>query len=106
MLTGWNEYDAAVHVLEDDLIRERTERHILRTDPRGIRFDALLEESSGWSHGDRLMVLAALDLWNGRAVQVDDTYCLRALCGSLEFDHIERVLDGVRILCNQPIGGE
>lgn len=102
MRTGWSEFDAAVHVLRDPLIAAHTGQFISFTPP-GIRFDLLLEDSMRWSHGERLLVLAALDLWNGGAQQLGEPYGWRELANTLAFEHVERVFDAVRILCGHPV---
>lgn len=102
MATGWNEYDAAAHVLTDPLIAHRTAAYISEQPP-GIEFDALLEISKLWSHGEQLLVLAALDLWNGQAHKLDDTFGLRTFVDTLSTDHVQRVIDGMRILARMEV---
>ena len=99
-MSGWNELDAAVHVLSDPLIRDRCERFVSF---QGVEWDDLLSASEHWSHGERLLVLAALDLWNGRAHELDEQFGLRRLVSTLDAVRLERVIEGVRILCGQAV---
>jgi hypothetical protein len=99
-LTGWSEYDAAVHVLTAPQLDVRTARFI---GERSIAFDELLETSHTWSHGERLLVEAALDLWNGKAHEVNPYFGLRELVDTLDVDNLQRVIDGVLILAKLPV---
>jgi hypothetical protein len=100
--TGWNEFDAAVHVLRDPLIEARTAAYI-REEPPHIMFDELLEISKLWSHGEQLLVLAALDLWNGQGHQQYKSFGLRRFVDTLSTDHVQRVIDGMRILARMDL---
>lgn len=101
--TGWREFDAAAHVLRDPLIAHRTSPFIPANHPSGIGFDELLKDVyPTMRHGEQLLVVAALDLWNGRGTEVMSDFGLRKLVGTLSpSEHWLRVVEGMQIL-----GGE
>jgi hypothetical protein len=98
--SGWNEFDACVHVLSaNETVWRRVEQHVRLDHPFGVEWDAILDGPFyGLSNGEQLLVLAALDLWNGRATEIRSTFGLRALVNGLDSKYVDRVLDGMRIL--------
>lgn len=103
VLTGWNEFDAAVHVLDDPLIAARTAPFVRDQPPAGIEFDRLLEACGAWSYGERLLVCAAVELWNGRGGEAAEqigvhSVGLRRLADHLDEDRLRSVIDGLLIL--------
>lgn len=100
VLTGWAEFDAAAHVLTDPLIARRTSAFVAYDPPR-IDFDELLQASESWSPGERLLVLAALDLGDGRAHELEEQYGLRQLINTLTTEHVQRVLEGALLLVRE-----
>lgn len=103
-MSAWREFDAAVHVLEDPLIWERCEPFVKRSltgHPMGIEFEALLDGPFPmFGYSEQRLVLAALDLWNARATEIDPQFGLRMLVGTLSQEHVRRIVVGMAILGN------
>lgn len=98
-MSAWREFDAAGWVLSAPLIASRTVPFVSSQHETGfpLDWDGLVEASGSWSSGERLMVRAALDLWNGA-----EPVGLRELVGVLDPPNLQRVLEGVLILAGSP----
>lgn len=75
-MIGWDEYDAAKHLLTAPFIADRTAPFIKERDFEWI---PLFERSLDWSSTEQMFVQAAFDLWSGgrelvgrRNVRLDD----------------------------------
>ena len=83
------EYAAAAHILTAPILRNRTEP-LLDPGRQSIDFDALLLHSETWSRGEKLLVKAALDMWNGCGEAT-----LGELISTLDSENLNRVLHAV-----------
>lgn len=90
-VTGWGEWDGAVHLLSAPCITALTAPYI-DVDAQEVRWHELIETSRPWSTGERLLVDAALDLWNA-----DAGVNLYELVNRLDRDNFTRVLDAMRL---------
>lgn len=89
-MTGWNEYDAARHILEAPSIADRTKPFI---EERGFDWDGLLAAYSSWSSGEQILVDAAMVFWNTH----NDKGVLGRALWTLDTDNLARVLEAALI---------
>lgn len=85
------EHAAVLTVLTDPLVWGRVQD--LVSDRGEVDWAALARRSAKWSTGERLLVRAAHDLWNGNT-----RVGLRELCDTLGASHLARVLEAVEVL--------
>jgi len=62
--TGWSEWDSVVYLLGCPILRAKKAVRFVELEALSIDWDGLEEASAAWSHGERLMVALARDLWN------------------------------------------
>ena len=62
--TGWSEWDSVVYLLGTPILRAKKALWFVDVENYSIDWDGLEEASAAWSHGERLMVALAHDLWN------------------------------------------
>ena len=101
---GNREFDAAAHLLRAPIIGHRTARFIDEAH-QSIEFMELLKHSAPWSHGERILVDVALDLWNGltRAYVLDEAplgteaISLGEILSTLDDGNLTLVLEAARI---------
>jgi hypothetical protein len=91
------ELAATLHLLGTPVIARRTAPFV-DVERRSIRWDALLERAAAWSHGENLLVRAALDMWNG-----DAKTPLGELYLTLDEDNLRRVMEALAIRRRMPL---
>jgi hypothetical protein len=91
VLTGWREWDAAFSVLLAPVVAAKVACFV-DTAAREIDVPGLLEAAGAWSHGERLLVELACNLWNGA-----ETPSVRALVVTLDDANFVRVLRAIGI---------
>jgi hypothetical protein len=85
--TGWSEWDSVIYLLGAPILRAKKAFRFVNAERLSIDWDGLVEASAPWSHGERLMVALAHDLWNSAgglsmkefAATLDDANFSRAL---------------------------
>jgi hypothetical protein len=87
------EHAAAVHLLSDRLVWERTGAFV--ADDGDIGWNPLLDHIGRLSTGQRLLVQAAEDLYCGPGAS---PATLKRLCHHLDTEHLRRVLEAVCLL--------
>lgn len=95
-MSGWDRQGlAATWILAAPMLNGRVEPWI-DLERHEIDFARML--ANGWSHGERLMIMAANDLFNGdQAVGLDD------LVSTLDDHNLEIVLDAIEIRRGWPL---
>lgn len=86
------EWAAALHVLDGRVLRRKDVRQWVDFDRRTIEFPTLLEAAGPWSHGERLLVQVAADLFNGSG----ETR-LNELLQTLDDENLALVLEAIRL---------
>jgi len=84
-------YTGALHILGGGLLRHKVERYV-DLEAQEIDCQGLLEASRPWSHGERLMVQVACDMYNGSGGAI-----LSELLDTLDDENLDLVLEAVKI---------
>lgn len=89
---------ATLYLLGAPVIAGRT-REFVDVERRRVNFVALLRASRGWSHAEKLLITAALDMWNGNGKTR-----LGELLFTLDEDNMRRVIEAIGIRRREHLG--
>lgn len=94
-IPGWvwqdSQWASAVHVLLAQCIRHKALRFV-DFEGASIDWERLTQAAGPWSHGERLLVKVAANLWGGRA-----PVNLRELLVTLDDCNFARVMQAIRL---------
>jgi hypothetical protein len=86
------EWKAALYLLDSPLLQGKNTRRWVNFEWREIDFPSLMEASKPWSSSERLLVMAAFDLFGGGAQTG-----LKEILTVLDEENIQRVLKAMQM---------